>query len=348
MRPVQPFLASMRDYEASLQARFGEAFEPGDLDLKHAHMRESAFLFLRATCWRWAEAAPDLCPDLMGAPEVSSVGDAHAGNFGLWRDEEARLVWGVNDYDEAAIIPYALDLVRLCASALLGFEDDAHQAASAVLKGYERGLEEPQPFVLERRHLWLRDAFAASDAEREEFWRKLEAAPAAANDEAYRAPLLRAIGAVEDLRIVHRSAGVGSLGRPRFVAFGSRGGGPIAREIKGAAASCFKEGWRPGIAQQLSRGPHRSPDPMLTYTEAYVLRRLAPNSRKLNFDKLRAKQGESLLAAMGAELASVHAADAGAVTAIKADLGARKPSWLANATTRVADWTRQEFSKFRN
>jgi len=344
---MQPFPASMRDYEASLKARFGAAFQKGDLDLKHEHMGESAFLFLRATCWRWAEAAGELCPDLMGAPGVGSVGDAHVGNFGLWYDEEARLVWGVNDYDEAAVIPYALDLVRLCTSALLGFQDDARQAAGAVLKGYQRGLEAPTPFVLERGHLWLRDAFAAANDEREAFWEKLEAAPAAANDDAYRGPLLAAIGAVENLRVVHRSAGVGSLGRPRFVAFGARAGGPIAREIKGAAASCFTDGWRPGLAQQLARGPHRAPDPMLTYTDAYVLRRLAPNSRKLNFDKLREKQGEDLLVAMGADLAAIHAAQADAVVAITADLSARKPHWLANASTRVADWTQQEFANFR-
>jgi len=82
--------------------------------------------------------------------------------------------------------------------------------------------------------------------------------------------------------------------------------------------------------------------------DAYELRRLAPNSRKLNFDKLREKRSEDLLVAMGADLAAVHAASAGAVAAINADLSARRPHWLSDASTRVADWTRQEFTKYRS
>ena len=48
-----------------------------------------------------------------------AVGDMHVENFGTWRDAEGRLVWGVNDFDEAAKMPYTIDLVRLAASAML-------------------------------------------------------------------------------------------------------------------------------------------------------------------------------------------------------------------------------------
>ena len=41
------------------------------------------------------------------------------GKFGTWRDKEGRLVWGVNDCDEAARMPYAVDLMRLVTSAIL-------------------------------------------------------------------------------------------------------------------------------------------------------------------------------------------------------------------------------------
>ena len=27
-------------------------------------------------------------------------------NFGTWRDADGRLVWGVNDFDEAAVMPW--------------------------------------------------------------------------------------------------------------------------------------------------------------------------------------------------------------------------------------------------
>src|ERR1700761_8567776 len=82
-----------------------------DLDRKHERMKESAFIFLRATFFRWAGRIGKICPDLAGAPAVLSVGDVHVENFGTWRDAEGRLVWGVNDFDEAAVIAYPFDLV---------------------------------------------------------------------------------------------------------------------------------------------------------------------------------------------------------------------------------------------
>src|SRR5436190_580930 len=82
-----PSLAeSIAGYEAWMRKQLGEDLVARDLKRKHDRMREHPFLFLRATCWRWAETAPILCPDLMDAPLAASVGDAHAGNFGLWRD----------------------------------------------------------------------------------------------------------------------------------------------------------------------------------------------------------------------------------------------------------------------
>ena len=48
--------------------------------------------------------------------KLKGVGDLHVENFGTWRDVEGRLVWGVNDFDEAYALPYTNDLVRLVAS----------------------------------------------------------------------------------------------------------------------------------------------------------------------------------------------------------------------------------------
>ena len=108
------FIASITAFEAWMQTFLGPLLlVASDLRAKHKLMREDAFLFLRGTCWRWAEIAGAECPELNIGPKVASVGDAHVGNFGLWRDAEGRLVWGVNDYDEAAIIPYRMDLARL-------------------------------------------------------------------------------------------------------------------------------------------------------------------------------------------------------------------------------------------
>ena len=96
-----------------------------DLRAKHEKMAESRFAFLRATYYRWAALWPARCPDLARGPSVLAVGDLHVENFSTWRDAEARLVWGVNDVDEAHEAAWSHDLVRLTASAILAREDGA-------------------------------------------------------------------------------------------------------------------------------------------------------------------------------------------------------------------------------
>src|SRR5574337_1367356 len=90
-----------------------------DLELKHQRMVEDAFPFLRATFYRWAQLWPKICPGLANAPSVLAVGDLHVENFGTWCDLEGRLIWGVNDFDEAYPMAYTNDLVRLAVSAHL-------------------------------------------------------------------------------------------------------------------------------------------------------------------------------------------------------------------------------------
>ena len=99
-------------------------------------MTEALFPFLRATYYRWAQMWPEVCGALASAPRVLSVGDLHVENFGTWRDIEGRLVWGINDFDEAYPIPYTHDLVRLAASANMAIDEnhlrlDPRQAVAA-------------------------------------------------------------------------------------------------------------------------------------------------------------------------------------------------------------------------
>ncbi|PWZ64435.1 hypothetical protein DD902_17320, partial [Staphylococcus pseudintermedius] len=86
---------------------------------KRGRMRRGAFVFLRATYWRWAERIPDVWAGAMNAAPVLAIGDTHLENFGTWRDVDGRLAWGANDFDDAAVMPWPLDLIRLAASALL-------------------------------------------------------------------------------------------------------------------------------------------------------------------------------------------------------------------------------------
>ena len=67
-----------------------------DVDHKHERMKKSAFIFLRATFFRWATQVEQICKPLAKTPPVLSVGDMHLENFGTWRDA-AFVVLGVND-----------------------------------------------------------------------------------------------------------------------------------------------------------------------------------------------------------------------------------------------------------
>lgn len=69
-------------------------------------MKEAVFPFLRATYYRWAQVWPEVSPGTVSTPAVLAVGDMHVENFGTWRDIEWRLIWGINDFDEAWRLPY--------------------------------------------------------------------------------------------------------------------------------------------------------------------------------------------------------------------------------------------------
>src|SRR5438309_927135 len=113
-------VAATTRYEAWLAERI-PLVKP-DLELKHHAMSAGIFPFLRATFYRWAARWRALVGDVAAAPTVLAVGDLHVENFGTWRDAEGRLVWGVNDFDEAWPLPYTNDLVRLATSALVARE----------------------------------------------------------------------------------------------------------------------------------------------------------------------------------------------------------------------------------
>src|SRR4029453_16360614 len=114
-------IASTAAYERWLRKFFAPI--EADLERKHELMRRDRFTFFRATFYRWAQHWDRVAAAVRAAPEVLAIGDAHVENFGTWRDGEGRLVWGTNDFDEAARLPYTSDLVRLAASAVLAHRE---------------------------------------------------------------------------------------------------------------------------------------------------------------------------------------------------------------------------------
>src|SRR5262249_37395682 len=198
-----------------------------DLEVKHEQMGADLFAFFRATFYRWAQLWSVVCPELAGAPRLLAVGDLHVENFGTWRDSDGRLVWGVNDFDETYPMPYPADLVRLTASAYIALASahlgmERKKASATVLDGYAQGLKkEGKPIVLAEQHHWLRELAVSQLRDPERFWTKLTALPT------YRGPvpagatkaLERALPEPQlEYRVVHRLAGLGSLGRQRFAA----------------------------------------------------------------------------------------------------------------------------------
>ena len=231
-----------------------------DLDRKHAEMRTGAFAFLRATFYRWAESWPVACPDLATAPKVLAVGDVHVENFGTWRDVEGRLVWGVNDVDEAAALSYPSDLVRLATSAELadGVKVKLPGICEAVLARYAETLHDPdpQPFVLAERHGKLRKLATERLKNPEKFWAKKlepdqdegpELVPVdQVPDDADQLLAAALPGGGLDARRYRRRAGLGSLGRPRFAALTTWRGGQVARDVKALAPSGWLWAHHPG------------------------------------------------------------------------------------------------------
>ena len=335
---MSSFGESMKAYEDVLRARLGGDLVAGDLDEKHAKMADGPFPFLRATYWRWAETILDLCPELAKAPAVLSIGDSHIENFGTWRDGEGRLIWGANDFDEAAAMPYPLDLLRLAVSAILTQGGGgAADICDALETGYRKGIADPQPIVLEQDRRWLREAVMLPEEERDKFWKKLDK-PSQPVSPRFQAALRAALPAeAAAIRHFPRSAGAGSLGRPRVVAIAEWRGGPVVREAKAVVPSAWSLAHAPGDdmirAAIIAGGRYRAPDPHYAATDGIVVRRLSPNSRKIDAEHPAGLLlSHDMLKLMGREIANCHAGDEERLTAVREDLARRGDGWLVKAT----------------
>ncbi|MFE3069683.1 DUF2252 domain-containing protein [Streptomyces sp. NPDC059247] len=129
MSVPQPTAAERGEHVlAVFDTAFGEllAADPAAFRVKFRKMAGSAFAFYRGTaCLFYA----DLADEAEGGPYLDERtgrvwihGDLHAENFGTYLDANGRLVFNVNDFDEAYVGPFTWDLKRLAASlALIGY-----------------------------------------------------------------------------------------------------------------------------------------------------------------------------------------------------------------------------------
>jgi uncharacterized protein (DUF2252 family) len=331
---------------------------PADLALKHRFMADSFFAFFRGTFYRWAQLWPEVCAPLAGAPEVVAVGDLHVENFGTWRDPEGRLVWGINDFDEAFPMACTNDLTRLLASVQIvclerHLKIEASAAAEIVLEGYRKGLQAGgKPFVLAEEQTPLREMARHRLRDPEKFWRHLEkqrkvkSVPRSA-----RKALLSALPeSGGQARFAHRVAGVGSLGHERYIAIALHDGGRIAREAKSRAPSaCLWAGQRgkKDYYRRLNEKAVRCRDPFLTLTDDWVVRRLSPDCCRLELADLPNGCNEAaLLPAMGWETANIHLAG-GNASAILKRLGKIRAASLNQCATDMVRALRKDWKRWQ-
>jgi len=87
---------------------------------------------------------------------------------------------------------------------------------------------------------------------------------------------------------------------------------------------------------KLARGKFRSPDPFLTVKDEFVLRRIAPDSRKVDLGEGAGSDLTfELLRVMGFDVRAIHAATKNSLNFISEDLRRRPTSWLYDAAKLV-------------
>src|ERR1039458_8792669 len=349
-----------RQFEAWLALR--TRIDQKDLRLKNSNMKADVFMFLRATYYRWAQLWPQVCAEIACAPQVLAVGDLHIENFGTWCDIEGRLIWGVNDFDEAWPMAYTIDLVRLAVSAHLAIEAGRlplkrEDICDTLLEGYREAMQEKGcAFVLGEKHQWLRRIAEGELRDPVRFWQKMDALPTLKTE----APV-SAIDAIEHLmpapgipfRLTHRTAGLGSLGHARYVAIADWHGGRIAREAKALVPSSSHwaqsfgtkdDGPAEILYQTIINRAVRCPDPFVQLRGRWIVRRLGPHCSRIELATLRAPGKElRLLRAMGWETANIHLGTKTARKPILKHMQEQKGKWLHQATEQMLKAVREDW-----
>ena len=288
-----------------------------------------------------------------------AVGDIHIENFGTWRDEEGRLVWGVNDFDDAAEMPYALDLVRLAASAVLARQEGikverpcADEFWRATEKGCGvRGRLSSSAITRASQRLEM------DEGRRKRFWRR-KFDP---GSKRLKSPPLQYVLSI-DADLPDHMAGASSFWRrtggkrqPRTSALGrirslARGPGGARGEGNGAFGLDARTRPRRRAALRGDRRPASTaaPDPWYHVNGSILVRRRSPNNRKLNLGKKKNPYRPAngwVLKLMGRDLAAIHLGAVDRVQAIAGDLDRRSgenPAWLDDAVAKVVEAVKRE------
>jgi uncharacterized protein (DUF2252 family) len=122
-------LTSRSSFVSAEIARWNAGLAPADRAEKFGLMAASANNFFRGTDHLfWADHANH--PDLFDyGADIFIAGDLHVSNLGAYNDDRAAVVFGMNDFDQAVIADYQLDVWRLATSLVLTGRADGLSAA---------------------------------------------------------------------------------------------------------------------------------------------------------------------------------------------------------------------------
>jgi uncharacterized protein (DUF2252 family) len=125
---IRPSAIDLADWQLARDRRATSRF-PGLFEHKLERMSTSPLAYLRGAAPLFYKLLADH-PELAGGPRGEGwlCGDAHLENFGAFRTEGARsttrsgenVVFDLNDFDEAIVGPWRVDVLRLVTSLILG------------------------------------------------------------------------------------------------------------------------------------------------------------------------------------------------------------------------------------
>lgn len=125
--------------------------------MKYRAMTKNPFVFLRGTCRLFYErvGAGGFVPS---GPRAWLCGDLHLENYGTFVTGDGvggSIVFDVNDFDEAVLAPYGLDILRLATSVLIGAEtiglstSQAREVVHRLIAHYLAELSSGRPRTLD-------------------------------------------------------------------------------------------------------------------------------------------------------------------------------------------------------
>jgi uncharacterized protein (DUF2252 family) len=251
---------------------FNRGRDPERLAMKLRAMRADPFKFLRGTCHLFYEHLPR-DPLVRRAPDAWLCGDLHVQNMGSYKADNRLVYYDINDFDEAALGPCTIDLLRFATSILVGADvlsirrGEAKAICGGAIDAYAAALRSGQARWTEaetaegviaellhklarpgrRRLLNARTVQSGGGRRLRTDGRK--ALPASADDRARVTRFMKELATRHDnprffrmLDVARRIAGTGSLGVSRFVILVEGKGSPDGNfllDLKHARPSCL-------------------------------------------------------------------------------------------------------------